>query len=155
MLSFLGLSNIPIYLLLAGAVVGAYLVWSNLVAENAILKDTVKVLENGLEQQEQVISNITQEIQQVQEASELIQNENKKVLQDSLVLQQKLSRRIETLAEKKPKLIQNRINKGTKDSNRCLEIASGSALTIQEKNAKKPSEYNSICPSIANPNYTD
>ena len=36
---------------------------------------------------------------------------------------------------------------------RCIEIASGSPLTEEEKNATKKSEINSECPSIANPKY--
>ena len=57
------------------------------------------------------------------------------------------------LAQSKPLAIQRIINEGTVDSLRCIEIASGAPLTQDEINAKKPSEINSSCPDIANPNF--
>lgn len=57
------------------------------------------------------------------------------------------------LADKKPTIIQKIINKGTDDFLRCIEIASGSPITQDEKDAKKPSEINNSCPDIANPNF--
>jgi len=58
------------------------------------------------------------------------------------------------LAQKKPKLIEKIVDKGTKDVLRCYEILSGSELTEEEKNATKKSKTNTSCPDIANPNYT-
>lgn len=57
------------------------------------------------------------------------------------------------LAANRPGLVENIIDKGTKDVLRCFEIASGSPLTEDEINATKPSEINGSCPDIANPNY--
>ena len=62
-------------------------------------------------------------------------------------------RDIGNLAEKKPKLMQRAINKGTKNALRCMEIAMGSPLTEKEKNAIKKSQINPECPDIANPSY--
>lgn len=58
------------------------------------------------------------------------------------------------LASQRPKLVENIIDKATQDVLRCLEIASGSPLTEEEKNATKPSEINKSCSDIANPNYS-
>ena len=58
---------------------------------------------------------------------------------------------IGVLGVAKPKLIEKIINNGTKDSNRCFEIVSGSKLTEDEENATKKSQSNTICPDIANP----
>lgn len=57
------------------------------------------------------------------------------------------------LAANRPSLVENIIDKGTKNVLRCFEIASGSPLTEDEINATKPSEINGSCPYIANPNY--
>lgn len=57
------------------------------------------------------------------------------------------------LAEEKPGLVEEIINKATVDANRCFEILSGLPLTESEKKATKASEINTQCPSIANPNY--
>ena len=61
-------------------------------------------------------------------------------------------RDIGTLAQAKPKAIARIVTKGTKNINRCFEIVSGSQLTEKETNAEKPSQLNSSCPTIANPN---
>ena len=45
------------------------------------------------------------------------------------------------------------INRGTKNALRCLEIATGAERTEKEINAKKESEINRECPTLANPNY--
>jgi len=57
------------------------------------------------------------------------------------------------LAQKKPKLIEKIVDKGTKDVLRCYEILSGSELTEEEKNATKKSKANTTCSDVANPNY--
>ena len=61
-------------------------------------------------------------------------------------------RDIGTLAQAKPKVIAKVVTRGTKNINRCFEIISGSLLTEKEANAEKPSQLNSSCPTIANPN---
>jgi hypothetical protein len=61
-------------------------------------------------------------------------------------------RDIGTLAQAKPKVIAKIVTKGTKNINRCFEIVSGSQLTEKEADAEKPSQLNSSCPAIANPN---
>ena len=58
-----------------------------------------------------------------------------------------------TLAAVKPKVIEKLVNRGTKNSVRCLEILTGAPHTEKEINAKLTSETNRECPSIANLNY--
>ena len=62
-------------------------------------------------------------------------------------------RDIGKLAEEKAKLVERVINKATNKAMRCVEIAMGSPLTEEERNATKKSEINTECPSLANPNY--
>lgn len=70
------------------------------------------------------------------------------------VLENKLARHeLDFLAAKKPKLVQKIIDKASDNVLRCLEIVSGSPLLEDEINATKPSQINSECPDIANPNY--
>jgi len=63
------------------------------------------------------------------------------------------SRDIGKIAVKKPRAMQRLINRGTKNALRCLEIATGAERTEKEINAKKESEINRECPTLANPNY--
>jgi hypothetical protein len=62
-------------------------------------------------------------------------------------------RDIGKLADAKPKLLEKIVNKGSDDFKRCIEIASGAPLTKDELDAIKPSQINSSCPELANPNY--
>jgi chromosome segregation ATPase len=56
-------------------------------------------------------------------------------------------------AAARPQLVERAVNRGTTNALRCLEIASGAALTEQELKATQTNEINNQCPSIANPNY--
>ena len=69
-------------------------------------------------------------------------------------LENKLSEHeIGNLAQKKPKLIEKIIDKGTKDVLRCYEILTGSPLTEDEIAVTKKSKANTTCSDVANPNY--
>ena len=63
------------------------------------------------------------------------------------------ARSITNIALKKSSLIERVINKATANAMRCNEIAMGSPLTEDERNATKKSQTNPECPSLANPNY--
>ena len=58
------------------------------------------------------------------------------------------------LAQKKPKLIEKIIDKGTQDVLRCYEILTGSPLTEDEIAVTKKSKANTTCSDVANPNYS-
>ena len=69
-------------------------------------------------------------------------------------LEEKLSEHeIGNLAQKKPKLIEKIIDKGTADVLRCYEILTGSPLTEDEIAVTKKSKANTTCSDVANPNY--
>jgi predicted negative regulator of RcsB-dependent stress response len=69
-------------------------------------------------------------------------------------LEDKLSEHeIGDLAQKKPKLIEKIIDKGTQDVLRCYEILTGSPLTEKEIAVTKKSKANTTCSDVANPNY--
>ena len=61
-------------------------------------------------------------------------------------------RDIGTLAVAKPRPVGKILTKGTENVFRCFELVSGAPLTEKETNAEKPSQLNSSCPSVANPN---
>ena len=61
-------------------------------------------------------------------------------------------RDIGTLGLAKPRVIAKILTRGTKNINRCFEIVSGQPLTEKEINAEKPSQLNTSCPNLANPN---
>lgn len=69
-------------------------------------------------------------------------------------LQNKLSRHdIGVLGVAQPGLTENVLNGGSNNALRCAEIISGAPLLESEIQATKPSEINSECYELANPNF--
>ena len=121
----------------------------------------IKTLSRALTEQKQTIDQLTKDQVAIRKAgSEVaarVQQQDKEVK----ALTKKFTtsannkpRDLGKLAEAKPGLIEKAINNGTKNAMRCLEIASGAALTEVEINAKTITEINKECPSMANPSYT-
>ena len=133
---------------------GAYVI--KLQRDNGILKANAEKLESAIGEQKQLIENQKKDFAEILEANkkinELVGN-LKKDLDDLDKRFSKKDRDIGKLAIDRTKVIERIINKGSDNATRCIEIASGSPLTEEEKNATKKSEINPECPSIANPKY--
>src|SRR6056300_1725931 len=121
-------------IMLVGLTGGAAYVYK-LKADNEVLKANQIKLEESINTQKEVIENLKKDL------DELDKRFNKG------------DRDIGKLAIEKDKVIERIINKASDKAARCMEIASGSPLTEEEKNATKKSEINAECPSLANPNY--
>ena len=133
---------------------GAYVL--KLQRDNVILKENAVKLESAISEQKQVIENQKKDFAEILEANKKINalvNNLKKDLDDLDKRFTKKDRDIGKLAIERTKVIERIINKGSENAKRCIEIASGSPLTEEEKNATKKSEINPECPSIANPAY--
>jgi len=132
----------------------------NLKAELATSEANNKILENSISEQSQVIEQMRVDIAQIQRINEEVnaelgrQKEKVKNLMNRFnVNARSESRDIGKIASKKPRAMQRLINRGTVNALRCLEIATGAERTEKEINAKKESEINRECPTLANPNY--
>jgi len=133
---------------------GAYVM--KLQRDNVILKENAVKLESAISEQKQVIENQKKDFAEILEANKKINelvNNLKKDLDDLDKRFNKGDRDIGKLAIERTPAIERVINKGADNATRCIEIASGSPLTEQEKNATKKSEINPECPSLANPKY--
>ena len=133
---------------------GAYVM--KLQRDNTILKENAVKLESAISEQKQVIENQKKDFAEILEANKKINelvNTLKKDLDNLDKRFSKGDRDIGKLAIEKTKVLEKIINKGSENAKRCIEIASGSPLTEEEKNATKKSEINPECPSIANPKY--
>ena len=133
---------------------GAYVL--KLQRDNVILKENAIKLESAISEQKQVIENQKKDFAEILEANKKINeliNNLKKDLDDLDKRFTKKDRDIGKLAIDRTKSVERVINKGADNATRCIEIASGSPLTEEEKNATKKSEINPECPSLANPKY--
>ena len=142
--------------ILASAVVGAGVYVMKLRSDNAILKANAIKLESAVAEQQELITQQKEDFKDIlaanQKMNELV-GVLKKDLEDLDKRFNKKNRDFGKLAIQRTEAIQRIMNKGSKNAARCIEIASGSPLTEEEKNATLKSQINSECPSIANPNY--
>ena len=142
--------------IIISAVIGAGAYVMKLQRDNTILKENAVKLESAISEQKQVIENQKKDFAEILEANKKINaliNNLKKDLDDLDKRFTKKDRDIGKLAIDRTKSVERVINKGADNATRCIEIASGSPLTDEEKNATKKSEINPECPSIANPKY--
>jgi len=133
---------------------GAYVV--KLQRNNVILKENAVKLESAVAEQKTLIENQKKDFAEILEANKKINalvNNLKKDLDDLDKRFTRKDRDIGKLALERTPAIEKILNLGTSNATRCIEIASGSPLTEEEKNATKKSEINPECPSIANPKY--
>ena len=142
--------------IIISAVIGAGAYVMKLQRDNTILKENAVKLESAISEQKQVIENQKKDFEEILNANKEINkliNNLKKDLDDLDKRFTKKDRDIGKLAIERTGAIERVINKGGDNATRCIEIASGSPLTEEEKNATKKSEINPECPSIANPKY--
>ena len=156
-------SSIKIALMLvvlAGAG-GGFMYVKNLKADLATSEANNLKLEQSIDSQKAVIQQMKADFEAMTKIKAEIEKQNLILKAEFKALDQKFNkingkgevRDIGDLATKRPSSVEKIINKGSNNAMRCSEIAMGSPLTEKEKNATKKSEINSICPSIANPNY--
>ena len=148
--------KIAMVAILITGIAGAGMYVMKLRSDNAILKANQIKLESAVADQKQLIENQKKDFEEILSANKKM-NELvsvlKKDLEDLDKRFNKKNRDVGKLAIAKTKAIERITNNGSKNANRCIEIASGAELTEAEKNATKKSEINTECPSIANPNY--
>tara|TARA_B100002019_G_scaffold178155_1_gene153812 strand:+ start:63 stop:527 length:465 start_codon:yes stop_codon:yes gene_type:complete len=142
--------------IIISAVIGAGAYVMKLQRDNAILKENAVKLESAVQEQRTLIENQKKDFQEILDANnkmnELV-NVLKKDLDELDKRFNKKNRDVGKLAIAKTESVERITNGASALAIRCVEIASGSPLTEEEKNATKKSEINTECPSIANPNY--
>ena len=142
--------------LLITGIAGAGMYVMKLISDNAILKANQMKLEEAVSSQKELIANQKKDFQEILDANnkmnELV-SVLKKDLDDLDKRFNKKNRDVGKLAIAKTESIERITNGASALAMRGVEIASGSPLSEDEKNATKKSQINSECPSIANPNY--
>ena len=150
---------IVIFLLIALLAAGAWYV-TGLRGQLAVSEINNQKMNEAVVLQQDLINQIKNDVASIQQANEELNTTIKAQNKDLNSLQNRFNtnadgsnRDIGKIAISNPAGIQRAINRGTINAIRCLEIASGSPITPEERNAKVLSEINKECPSLANPNY--
>jgi hypothetical protein len=125
-----------------------------MIAENAVLIANQAALESAVELQDATIEALQQDIARGNEIREAVERDFSAAREQVQALRDRLSEHeLGYLAANRPGLVENIINDASAEVARCFEIATGAPLTEEEINATRPSEINSECPELANPNY--
>ena len=147
--------------ILVSSLAGAGLYVMKLRSDNAILKANQIKLEEAVASQQELIEQQKADFETIMAANKKLQV-TRDILQKELQnLDDKFNktnasgkkRDIGDLALNRPSSVERVINRASDNALRCVEIAMGALLTEEEINAVTPSEINSECPSLANPNY--
>jgi type II secretory pathway pseudopilin PulG len=130
---------------------------SNMQANLAIAKENQKKLETAVEAQKEAMAVMKADIEKQQAINKSLakvsenQNKDMKALENKFKVDSAGNKRdLGEIAARKPDLIEPRVNRGSANAVRCLELASGAPLNEREKNAKTAKEFNSECPSYFN-----
>ena len=143
-----------IFFLIISVAGGGYVYVQKLRADNATLKINTTKLQGAVEQNEATIKQQKEDFEKVRTTLDTIKVQKDILQSDKDTLVNKLSKHdFGQLAEARPDVAVGIVNKEMDESNRCVEIATGSPLTESETNATKKSQTNGECPSLANPNY--
>ena len=147
--------------ILVSSLAGAGLYVMKLRSDNAILKANQIKLEEAVASQQEVIAQQKADFESIMAANAKLQDTRDILKAELENLDDKFNktnasgkkRDIGDLAVNRPSSVERVINRASDNALRCVEIAMGAPLTEEEINATKPSEINSECPSLANPNY--
>jgi len=137
-------------------IAGAGMYVFKLRADNATLKANQIQLETAITEQNKVLEQQKADFEAILESNKklnvLIQT-FKKDLEDLDKRFTKKNRDVGKLAIDRTEAVERIINKGSAEATRCIELASGAERTEAELKATKKSEINTMCPSLANPNF--
>ena len=147
--------------ILVSSLAGAGLYVMKLRSDNAILKANQIKLEEAVASQQEVIAQQKADFETIMAANAKLQETRDILKQELQNLDDKFNktnasgkkRDIGDLAVNRPDSVERVINRASDNALRCVEVAMGAPLTEKEINATKPSEINSECPSLVNPNY--
>lgn len=137
---------------------GAGMYVMKLRADNEILRANQAKLEQAVSSQQKVIEQQKKDFEAISKANREINtlvNNLKKDYDDLDKRFNKKNRDLGKVAIERTPAVEKIVNSATKKASRCVEIASGSPLTEQEKKATKKSEINTECPHLANPAYVN
>ncbi len=143
-------------LIIIMGIAGAGMYVFKLRADNATLKANQIQLETAITEQNKVLEQQKADFEAILESNKklnvLIQT-FKKDLEDLDKRFTKKNRDVGKLAIDRTEAVERIINKGSAEATRCIELASGAERTEAELKATKKSEINTMCPSLANPNF--
>jgi len=144
--------KIAIAAILFSIISGGYFFIKEQAAQLELAKEVQAKLEGVIDKQNLAMDNIKADVErmgqvqgelskQVNEADKANKDLAKKFTQDA----EGRERNLAAMAAEKPSVVEEKINRGTKDALRCNELLTGSPLTADEQSGKV---RNNICPDL-------
>ena len=128
---------------------------SNMQANLAIAAENQKKLTEAVEMQKEAMAVMKADVAKQQRINDQLakvaegQSKDMKDLESKFKVDSKGEKRsIAEIAIQKPNLMEEKVNRGSVNAVRCLEIVSGAPLTEKEKNAKNGKEFNPMCSNL-------
>ena len=142
--------------MLITGIAGAGMYVMKLRADNATLKSNQLKLETAIEDQTKLLEQQKADFKAIMESNKKLNVLVQTFKQDLNELDKRFNKKkrdVGKLAIERSKSVERVINKGSASATRCVELASGAERTEAELKATKKSEINTMCPSLANPNF--
>jgi hypothetical protein len=144
--------KIAIAAILFSIISGGYFFIKEQGAQLELAKEVQAKLEGVIDKQNLAMDNIKADVErmgkvqgelskQVNEADKSNKDLAKKFTQDA----EGRERNLAAMAAEKPSVVEDKINRGTKDALRCNELLTGAPLTADEQSGKV---RNNICPDL-------
>jgi hypothetical protein len=144
--------KIAIAAILFSIISGGYFFIKEQAAQLELAKEVQAKLEGVIDKQNLAMDNIKADVErmgqvqgelskQVNEADKSNKDLAKKFTQDA----EGRERNLAAMAAEKPSVVEEKINRGTKDALRCNELLTGAPLTADEQSGKV---RNNICPDL-------
>ena len=151
-----GYIKMAMTMVLIAGIAGAAIYVNKLRSDNAILKANQVELERSIGEQTKLLEQQKKDFDAIMESNKKLNvliNTFKKDLDELDKRFNKKKRDVGKLAIERSKSVERVINKGSAEATRCVELASGAEHTEEELKATLKSEINTMCPSLANPNF--
>jgi len=151
-----GYIKMAMTMVLIAGIAGAAIYVNKLRSDNAILKANQVELERSIGEQTKLLEQQKKDFDAIMESNKKLNvliNTFKKDLDELDKRFNKKKRDVGKLAIERSQSVERVINKGSAEATRCVELASGAERTEEELKATRKSQINTMCPSLANPNY--
>jgi chromosome segregation ATPase len=151
-----GYIKMAMTMVLIAGIAGAAIYVNKLRSDNAILKANQVELERSIGEQTKLLEQQKKDFDAIMESNKklnILINTFKKDLDELDKRFNKKKRDVGKLAIERSQSVERVINKGSAEATRCVELASGAERTEEELKATRKSQINTMCPSLANPNY--
>ena len=144
--------KVAIAAILFSIISGGYFFIKEQAAQLELAKEVQAKMEGVIEKQGLAMDNMKADVERMGKVQQELSGSISAAEKDTKALAKKFTedaegreRNLAAMAAEKPSVVEEKINRGTKDALRCNELLTGAPLTADEKSGKV---RNNICPDL-------